>query len=85
METKDEMRCSCQGFITPLVRKDMPGEMGIGEGHGNSLPPRLPQNLKNRTEMERCKVALGRQHGSYLMFVFIVPSIMLRTEYMRKK
>lgn len=25
------MRCACQGLITPLVRKGMPGEMGIGE------------------------------------------------------
>lgn len=31
VETKGELRCSCQGFITALVRKDMPGEMGIGE------------------------------------------------------
>lgn len=27
VETKDETRCACQGFITPLVRKGM----GIGE------------------------------------------------------
>lgn len=53
-------------------------------GSVNSSPSRLQQDLK-RTDVERYKTALGRQQGSYRTFVFVVPRVVLRTEYMRKK